>query len=787
MTVYSAAQLVDYSLVYDPEISDFLIYCCTTDGKLYKLNQLELEQKLGSNVNSSEEDVFSDLLEEDGIELSLSTEPVYQLQSCDLVYDFKTAVCGLCVACGLVAVITRAQSRFSVQIYQEKDFCEVVDAAVTPFQVLELDLHIGQFKNDLEKILTKFLISEEIISTDTQSSDCLNVPVGLYKALVGQDVCLLSSPVILVAPPGGSLYFAPIKTLDSSRPMRSVITDQTSNSRFKLLCETTSDVILLDIMKIKIAEARTTKFSEMLLVCSQNGLVHLMGIHHKDKNVSSGLPQTWSASVDGPILCACCFNNRLYHSTGRYICETTVSFTVQSAKGEKLVPQTEVRRFQLPGVEHIAAYVPKGIIETDDTPCMLHCSHLNGRTTRLNTAEHFKDLKSNKGVNFATTMKETLFGIESIDRKKEEIDKDLALFEILLKQINIAATMYHHYMTSLDKCSGYDMSAKDRTVPVKCMVKARFPDGENVNKIMLDCEITNQMPCSLSCDWSVMITIEPTNSNEDCISRSFKLDKDFRIGKSFIISIPINPKLILAGMKATVFFILQLSFQGNEAVSLCIPVHMQSVDVLYFLYSEDIESRSINITSLQSSLLHQELLKIARTKPAYSILRDNMSGKEQSSVCVSVTVCLKHDNTTRMCVNPSDPCSILCFLLQNCAVLKKPVSDNGCYQTFLGAPVYLSVGMNQSNEGRETTLVTVSIRADIATAAAVHRAINDRLLMLSRETNIQKLQTETLKHKLTDMQELEDELARLQTDRRCQDINTLATVYEKLRKIATLQ
>ena len=58
------------------------------------------------------------------------------------------------------------------------------------------------------------------------------------------------------------------------------------------------------------------------------------------------------------------------------------------------------------------------------------------------------------------------------------------------------------------------------------------------------------------------------------------------------------------------------------------------------------------------------------------------------------------------------------------------MGDNGCYQTFLGVPVYLSVGVNQSKEARETTLVTVSIRADLATAAAVHRAITDRLLVI---------------------------------------------------------
>ena len=318
-----------------------------------------------SKANSSGEDVFSDLLEEDGIELNLSTEPVYKLQSCDLVYDFKTAVCSLCVACGFVAVSSRVQSRLNVHIYEEKDFCEQGNASVMPLRVLELNLDIGRCENDSERILTKILISKGITLTNTKSSDCLNVSMELFKALVGQDVCLLCSPVLLLAPPGGSLYFAPIKTLDTSQPMGSLVTCPTPNSRLKLLCETTSDVILLDVMNIKISETKTTQLSEMLLVCSQNGLVYLIGIHQDMANDMIGVLQTWSVSVDSPILCAFCFKSKLYHSTGRYICETTVSFTVQSAKGEKLVPMTEVRRFQLPGVEHIASYVPAGIFETD--------------------------------------------------------------------------------------------------------------------------------------------------------------------------------------------------------------------------------------------------------------------------------------------------------------------------------------------------------------------------------------------------------------------------------------
>ena len=43
----------------------------------------------------------------------------------------------------------------------------------------------------------------------------------------------------------------------------------------------------------------------------------------------------------------------------------------------------------------------------------------------------------------------------------------------------------------------------------------------------------------------------------------------------------------------------------------------------------------------------------------------------------------------------------------------------------LGQPVYLSVAVNQS--GGETTIVTVSVRSEVSTAAVVHQAVKHRL------------------------------------------------------------
>ena len=75
-----------------------------------------------------------------------------------------------------------------------------------------------------------------------------------------------------------------------------------------------------------------------------------------------------------------------------------------------------------------------------------------------------------------------------------------------------------------------------------------------------------------------------------------------------------------------------------------------------------------------------------------------------------------------------DSSIILNYLLENTRVSQIRPAENGCFRTFLGQPVYLSVTVNQSGEsGGESTLVTVSVRSDLATAAAVHKAIKHRL------------------------------------------------------------
>lgn len=74
-----------------------------------------------------------------------------------------------------------------------------------------------------------------------------------------------------------------------------------------------------------------------------------------------------------------------------------------------------------------------------------------------------------------------------------------------------------------------------------------------------------------------------------------------------------------------------------------------------------------------------------------------------------------------------DPSSILSFLLQNATISQQSQTDNGCYHTFLGQPVHLSVTVNQMKDEEETSQVAVSICSDLITAAAFHKAVTCRL------------------------------------------------------------
>ena len=72
-----------------------------------------------------------------------------------------------------------------------------------------------------------------------------------------------------------------------------------------------------------------------------------------------------------------------------------------------------------------------------------------------------------------------------------------------------------------------------------------------------------------------------------------------------------------------------------------------------------------------------------------------------------------------------EPRNILNYLLENSGLSQEISADSGSYRTLLGQPVYLSVAVNQS--GGETTLLTVSVRSEVPTAAAVHQAVKHRL------------------------------------------------------------
>lgn len=319
------------------------------------------------------DDVFSELLDAGDLELCISTEPVYQLQSADLVYKFEaiTNITSLCVSCGFVAVTCKIESELAVQIYFEKDLSRSVDSVICPVRVINLKC-LGQLDDQcLGQIITKYLTSGEMITTHTPSSDCIDIPAKLFKAIVGQDVCLLNSPAILVCPPDGSVYFAPVRALDTSLPRGAAVTSSVFSSAFKLLCETADEVMTLSVMKIKITKDKQVVMTEMLVACCQNGLVCMIGLPLDE--TSDAFPQTWTFPVDSPIKCVSCFKDKLYHSTGRYVCETTVTFTKHSSRVGKFIPHTEVRRFQLAGVEHITAYAPDNLIETDGITIDFFC------------------------------------------------------------------------------------------------------------------------------------------------------------------------------------------------------------------------------------------------------------------------------------------------------------------------------------------------------------------------------------------------------------------------------
>lgn len=277
------------------------------------------------------------------------------------------------MACDFVAVTHKIVKELQVHVYREEDFGEKADNAIRPVRVVKLDSVCEDDRS--VPILIKCLTADKLILSATQSSDCVTVSSRLFKCIVGQDACLLSSPAIIVCPPGGSAYVAPVKMLDTHPSLRTFVTNaedeatMTNCSGLKLLSETTSKVVTLNLLsvktKLKGSEDKRISLTEMIVIVCENGLVHFLSVPQEDKGDLNHCLQTLTFSVDSPVVCACSFEDKLYHSTGRYLCETTVSLGVASAKEGKYVPHTEVRRFQLLGVEDLMPYKPDGVVDTE--------------------------------------------------------------------------------------------------------------------------------------------------------------------------------------------------------------------------------------------------------------------------------------------------------------------------------------------------------------------------------------------------------------------------------------
>ena len=196
-----------------------------------------------------------------------------------------------------------------------------------------------------------------------------------------------------------------------------------------------------------------------------------------------------------------------------------------------------------------------------DTPCMIYCHHVDGQESKYNFSEELAEYQPYTSGNLSETMKETLISIESVDKKKDKIEKELKQYEYILRQINIAATLYREYDKLLGAGLKQKVINKDSRFLVPSRFKVRLPEGEMCDDILIDCEVTNQMSHSLSCDWSVMVTVEPANRNEDSVTRTLKLNKEFCHSHCLTLTIPINPRWILSQMVVTVSLVLAVNFR----------------------------------------------------------------------------------------------------------------------------------------------------------------------------------------------------------------------------------
>ncbi|XP_069142660.1 uncharacterized protein [Argopecten irradians] len=566
-------------------------------------------------------------------------------------------------------------------------------------------------------------------------SSVLEISKDIFQALCGFQLSLLNSPLLLICPPEGSVYYAPIKSPD------------TEAGTVRLFCHTHYPVVGVGKLDLKVADIKDPLYLEVghqdkqtgLVVTSQDGRALLATLSEGN----AGKFEFVEIALPGPVLDVDSHGNKIYHSSGMDVYESVLETKPQPAG-----LSCHIAGLMYAGAQELACLHDNNCTQGGECDLLLGT---HGLPLKLIKPEG-RHKRGRKAAGTGQTIRNLLHSINICSEEMEELKKQQSCQTDRLAQINMAAFL-----------STQDPQSPDFPLRFSYSISPRDGQSRQNSNWVFNCHMTNTSDIHFSSDWMVMIVL--SDNKQEFVSSSFPLPHGLGAATGMEFQTVLLDSSLLLPLIVKISLVLHSTNSTVIQPVINVPVSSTTLDILYGLVTpQDV----ISLTSATPEVSITQLVKdIAVTQP---IARCNELPLAPTPTTLTVQIpddVLKSD---QVAIYRKDPCPLLSFLLRSSSVVQK---DNSVSVVTVG-------GHEVRLAAEDHTLTIHSDRAHVA--IATRQAIQNRLQVCRGD--VQYIGDRREPQLVNSLQHLQDKLSDLHSRNSCaKDLsrNKVLDIYKTLR------
>ncbi|XP_052088050.1 uncharacterized protein LOC127725232 [Mytilus californianus] len=596
-----------------------------------------------------------------------------------------------------------------------------------------------------------------------KSSDCIRISSYLFKSLLGTEIALMNSAIILFCPPFGSVFYAPIKSIDDQMA-------ETCFHKMTLFCHTSKQVLGIDKICFPTRweeenrdEENTEKETENqdgLFLVTNDGKCILISSWRN--NGAQFAPIT----IPGPVECFSIYTNTLYHSNSRDLIESEICAECDNKTGAVTACIVNQQSLGIFNVQQVITVQDQSLVE--GTPCLLFYQTKSGQHCVVSPGKIEKDAQHSGGDNPGQQIKDVLLNLEKCHTEKEKLTALEIAHLTFISQLSIA-----NFLICRER--------NDQLFKHKFFLRYLPHSFE----FELNYELTNCSKVYISSDWKLLMSVKHIKSS---LTKSilFNLHKGLKLNECIAISMVLPDQNVYLPYEVQIQLQLEIpkDIIFNTDCPEILPVFLTSkiLDIIYFIGDEKHQKKFMNETVLD----HKNVVRdLASCRPISKSLFNAEESKELVQDPVTLLVHKSQDilNFRDIRRFGKDEPAILKYLLQDSSqifdISVKAITLSVCG----GSKVHIDVSIENQ--------IVISLQStDLPLCTAIRLAILDRLQGLDKNEEksfiMTSIQTKLKLHQelLKELQQLEEKSVKTGTSDECR--RTILDIYTKLRQIHTL-